>query len=200
MLREHRFLPLQQRAAVAVFQRVLREQYVDDSEQLMEQAMQQLFGAEREFMQTGRAITPLVNNITAAVAYVDQYGRHYAYADPSDWEDDPEPEEVPRVVATDRFFVAIPQAQRHAANTGELDPGDEGQWLPAVSEFLLLAPAHDRTLPAMEIEVVEIVEPHDTAPRISSGCVRLSGDVPVRHKTSSPPHQVLSEFIARLVL
>lgn len=188
------------RASAAVFEQALNEQYVDDAEQLLDAAMQQLFGAEREFQQNGRAITPLVNNITAAIAYVDQFGRHYAYADPSDWEDDPEPTEVPFVQQTDRLFVAVPQTERRAENTGIRDPGEEGLWLPAVSDQLFLTPAHNLTLPALGIFVEEIIEPHDTAPRISSGCIRLSGDVPVRHKTATLPQLVMREFIARLVL
>ena len=142
------------------------------------------------------ARTPLVNNITAAAVYDDQHGRFYAYADPSDYEPEPEPGSVPMIRFTDCLFVAIPNQVRRQAN--EYDDSVElgARRLPEIAEELhlrLLDRRESQLL--MTVEVVEMYEPSSETVRVSSGFIRINGLVEVTHPGRAQPQACLEALL-----
>lgn len=171
MLRAEQFLPSQLRAAWLITRNELQSNDTLTNRDLLSR----WFGdARAEFLPGAPARTPLVNNITAAAAYTDQHGRVYAYADPSDYEPDPEPDTVPVIEATDCLFVAIPNRVRQRANDYEQSVSLDAVRLPEISEELYLWPINGHSV-AMTVEVVEMYEPSDENARVSSGFIRISG-------------------------
>lgn len=193
MLRAQLFLPCQLRAAYVIVQRRVEAGELTDGD-----LVTRLFGNAREFLPGARARTPLVNNITAAAAFVDQYGRLYAYADPSepDDEDDLEPDAVPNVYLTDQLFVAIPNAQRHAEHADESAVPLEGLRLPEIDEQLMLRPYHAPGVPTMTVEVFSFLEPGDpNAPRVSSAFIQLNGLICVQRPGTATPQAILEALM-----
>ena len=193
MLRAQQFLPSQLRAA---WQITLRELNTDE-DLSNDGVLSRWFGDARpEFMPGAVARTPLVNNITAAAVYQDQHGRLYAYADPSDYEPDAEPDSVPLIRFTDCLFVAIPNQLRHRANEYDDSVELDARRLPDITEELHLRLLDRRESQlTMTVEVVEMYEPSSENARVSSGFIRINGLVEVIHPGRAQPQACLEALL-----
>lgn len=189
MLRSQRFLPSQLRAALEIVTQEL------DGGRLSNRGVLTLwFGDAREFLPSAPATTPLVNNITAAAVYRDQYGRLYAYADPSDWEYEVEPDSVPSIALTDQLFVAIPNALRHQSNENDRSVPLDAVRLPRIDEELQLYPTEGASEP-MVVSVHAMFEPSDAQERVSSAYIQVNGWLQVKHPGIVSPQACLEALI-----
>lgn len=175
---------------------IASERLDEGSDPEVQRALTEWFGECREFVRpasSGRR-TPLVNNVVRAAVYRDQYGRFYAYADPSEWEDDPDAETVPTIPVTDRLFVAIGNSERH---NGEDVVTHDGLRLPEVDEELLLTRLDRPTASKMTVSVAAFIEPiNSLAARVSSGLVEINGFVPVRHLDGTDAQAILESLLS----
>lgn len=189
MLRSQRFLPSQLRAALDIV-----TQELDGGRLSNRDVLTLWFGDAREFLPSAPAVTPLVNNITAAAVYRDQYGRLYAYADPSDWEYEVEPDSVPSVALTDRLFVAIPNALRHLSNENDRSVPLDAVRLPRIDEELQLYPTEGVSEP-MVVSVHAMFEPSGAQERVSSAYIQINGWLQVKHPGTASPQACLEALI-----
>lgn len=154
---------------------------------------ERLFGKSREFLtprSRTQGRTPLVNNIVAAAVFVDHVGRVYAFADPSDLDEDMrESPAVPQIPLTDRLFVAITNQARH--NAEELD--DETQVLPQPGDRVMLTHLKSRARVLVTIDAVQ--EPTAELGRISSALVTLDGLVRVIMEDGLSPHAIFESAL-----
>lgn len=131
-----------------------------------------LFGREREFLESGQNVVPLVNNIVAAAVYTDHAGRRYSFADPIDYDYDPDPLAVPDIRVSERLFFASPVQST-------LD--DERTPLPERDDTLELRVIRNADAPSMTVLVMErLAAPSGN--RIASGLIEVDGwlTVPTR--------------------
>lgn len=157
MLRAQGFLPSQLRAAWEIVQR--------DHSGLEPEQVTRLFGREREFLESGQNVVPLVNNIVAASVYTDHVGRRYSFADPADYDYDPDPVQVPDIRVSERLFFASPVQSA-------LD--DERTPLPERDDSLELKVKWDNRAPFMTVLVMDRLTGSSSG-RIASGLIEVDG-------------------------
>lgn len=178
VLRRQRFLPSQLRAAwLDATSRLDRGELVDD-------AMQQLFGAGvLEFLpEYGVNHVPLNAHVLAAAALRDQHGRLYAYADPTDYEFDEDALYDDHLAFTDQLFFAVPASAVRAYRRDEQAVDDEALQFPAADDVLRLQLV-DSATGYTEVTVLERIYPSADNPRVSSGLVRVDGLLPVARRS-----------------
>lgn len=159
MLRHQRFLPCQLNAAFRLASEA----------ELSDRKIEELFGRSREFQYSR---TPLVNNIDAASAFVDQYGRLFCFADPSDYDPTDYDEDcIPDLRVTDRLYAAIANRTRHTSDTADPDALE----LPDVDEELRLQSLLRPTSVVIRVSVEEVLE----TTRLSSALIELDSFIPV---------------------
>lgn len=123
-----------------------------------------LFGREREFLESGQNVVPLANNIVTAAVYTDHMGRRYAFADPADYDYDPDPVQVPDIRVSERLFFASPVQSA-------LD--DERIPLPERDDALELRVNWDNRAPFITVLVMERLGA--SSGRIASGLIEVDG-------------------------